>query len=446
MAKNKNKVKIFFLTYGCTFNLADTDAMAKAVESSGKYAKAKKEADADVVVINSCSVKDATQQKILFQAKKLENAGKRLVITGCLAQVSPEIIEKAVPKASIVGIWSNAKITEAVGSATAGKKIVSTKKTAVLPFNVTVDGIFARVQISRGCLGRCTYCSTKLARGHLQSFPQEQVVPAVGTAVAKGAKEIQLTSQDAACYGFDFAGDEKERDGKKSCSKEAGEKENLATLVKKICAIPGRFRVRIGMGNPEHFEKIKEPLATAMKDEKVYKFLHIPVQAGSDSVLKAMGRKYTAKDYEKLVDFFSKKIPGITIETDVIVGFPNETDEDFNKTVALVKATRPQVTNVSKYSARPRTAAAKMEQVERNEIKARSSKMSALCKKIALEENKKMVGKEFGVLVTEKAKGYFSGRTPNYKTALVERASVGEFLNVRIVGAGQSHLKARVVP
>ncbi len=423
--------KVFFLTYGCTFNAADTDALKEAAKK--EFGLAGKESDADVIVMNTCSVKDSTQEKILFKARRLGSQGKKLVITGCLAQVSPEIIENAVPRASIVGVWSNAKIVDAIEIALAGKKIIQTRKTLVLPFNVAVDRIFARAQISRGCLGNCTYCSTKLARGRLESFQQDEIVAAVGSAVARGAKEIQLTSQDTACYGFDFEGNGN------------GQRENLATLVERICAIPGRFRVRIGMGKPEHFWKIRKELARVIcSTDKVYRFLHIPVQSGSDAVLMAMGRRYAAKDYAELVQFFHEEIPDLTVETDVIVGFPTETQKDFEATLDLVERTRPQITNISKYSARPKTVAAGMKQVDRKTINARSTKMNALCRKIALEENGKMAGKKYDVLVTEKAKGFFSARTPNYKTVLLQGGAIGSFITARTTGYGQCYLKGRV--
>ena len=430
--KTAKRPKVFFLTYGCTFNAADTDAIKESAKAGNAVAFAKSEADADVVVINTCSVKDATQQKILYKARQLEDSGKKLVMTGCLAQVSPELVEKAAPKASIIGIWSNSRMVDAIDSTFHDKKIIQTKKTGALPFNVSVDGVFARVQVSRGCLGCCTYCSTRLARGRLESFPPETILAGVAAAVRMGAKEIQLTGQDVACYGFDFA-----NEGWK-----ARERENLATLVEKICKIPGRFRVRIGMGNPEHLGKIRESLAKAMESEKVYKFLHIPAQSGSDSVLKRMGRGYTTREYEKIAAFFRKKIPGVTIETDIIVGFPGETQRDFEKTLELIKRTRPQITNVSKYSQRPKTVAARMRQVEKNAIKERSRIASGLCKRIALEENARMKGRKMTVLVTEKARNFFSARAQNYKTVLLERGPVGAFLQVRITGFGQSHLRA----
>jgi len=429
--KTKTMAKVFFLTYGCTFNAADTDALKAAV--GRKYEITDSEAKADVVVMNTCSVKDSTQEKILFKARQLDAQGKRLVVTGCLAQVSPELIEKAVPQASIVGVWSNARMVDAIGKALEGKRTVQTKKTETLPFNVSVDGIFARVQISRGCLGQCTYCSTKIARGHLQSFPQDEIVDAARAAVARGAKEIQLTSQDTAGYGFDFSGSEK--DGKY----------NLATLVQAISSIPGRFRVRIGMGNPEHFWKIRKELAKVIcSTDKTYRFLHIPVQSGSDAVLEAMGRRYTSNDYAKLVGFLHENIPDLTVETDVIVGFPTETQKDFEATLALMESTRPQITNISKYSPRPMTLAAKMKQIDRKTVNERSTKMNVVCRRIALEENGKLVGKTYDALVSEKKAGGFSARMPNYKTALLKRAAIGSFITVRTTGYGQCYLKASV--
>ena len=433
MAKKANpvqKAKVFFLTYGCTFNLADTDALKAEVAKT--FGLAESEDDADVVVLNTCSVKDSTQERILNKARQLARKGKKLVITGCLAQVTPELVGKAVPEASIIGVWSNAKIAEAIAGAARGNRTVRTKKTKTLPFNVSVDGVFARVQISRGCLGNCTYCSTKLARGHLQSFPQDDIVAAVGSAVAKGAKEIQLTSQDTACYGFDLEGNEDCR------------RESLATLLEKICARPGRFRIRVGMGNPEHFEKIKAPLARAMMDGKVYRFLHIPVQSGSDTVLKAMNRRYKAADYGKLVAFFQNKIPDLTVETDIIVGFPLETQKDFQDTLDLMTRTRPAITNISRYSPRPRTPAAGLPQVDRKTVNARSAAATALCRKIGLDDNRRLAGSTQVVLVTEKSGNAYKARMQNYKTVLLKQGPVGAFLKVETKGFGQCYVRGSV--
>lgn len=336
-------------------------------------------------------------------------------------------MEQAVPSASLLGTFSSGRLADALRETAAGNKVAWTKKTGELPFNVSVGGVIARVQICRGCLGFCAYCSTRLARGRLESFKPEKIVAGIGSATAIGAKEIQLCAQDAACYGFDF---------------EAGEQCDLADLIGRICEIDGRFRIRIGMGNPEHFGKIKGKIAEVVeKNGKVYKFLHIPVQSGSDDVLKAMKRDYSAKDYVELTGFFKREIPGVTIETDVIVGFPGETEEDFQKTVGLIEKTRPAITNVSKFSARPGTAAMRMQQVDGNEIKRRSEVCSEICKRIAREENEKMVGETGIALVTERKGILFSARTANYKTVLLQNAALGGFVKVEIASAEQSHLK-----
>src|SRR3989338_5956978 len=290
-------MKVHIITYGCTFNQADTDAMKAALAARGDFECSNTEGDAEVVVMNTCSVKDGTQNKILHKAKELEAAGRKLVMTGCLAQATPEIVSKEVPGASILGTQASSEIAEVISAAAAGLRIVQTKKKRPLPFNVTGDGGIARGQISRGCLSNCSYCSTKLARGRLESFAPETIAEGVAAAVQEGAKEIQLTSQDTGCYGFDL-----------------GPRTDLAALVGKLCEIPGRFRIRIGMGSPEHFIAIKEKLATAMQNEKVYKFLHLPVQSGSDRVLSEMKRNYTAGQYAELVDHFRSALPDITIE------------------------------------------------------------------------------------------------------------------------------------
>lgn len=416
--------KVFFETYGCTFNAADTDAFVAAVKKAGMEI-AKSEGEADVIILNTCSVKDSTQSKILHRLRALSAKGVKIVVAGCLAQAATAQVRKAAPNAAILGTYASADIADAIKAAEKGGEFTRVKKTADLPFNVEVDGVFARVQISKGCLNNCSYCSTKLARGGLSSYPPEEIVAGVESAVLRGAKEIQLTAQDTACYGFDLE-----------------PKTDLAALLKRVCAIDGRFRVRIGMGCPENFAKIREPLADAMKDGKVYSFLHLPIQSGSDRVLAAMNRKYTAKEYAELVVFFRREIPPVTIENDIIVGFPGETEGEFERTVESVKSTRPEITNVSKYSARPNTPAAALPQLDRGTVNKRSEIASKLCRRITLEENGRMVGRECEVLVTEDKGKCCLGRAQNYKPVLVEKCGLGKFVKAKIRGFGQSYLQS----
>ncbi len=429
-------MKIHVKTYGCTFNQADSDAIIKRLAEGLQGARfVQSDRTADVVIINSCSVKEATEQKILFEIKRLGLAKKPVVVCGCLAQATPDLVQNANSRAVVVGTFSYDSLSAAVAAALKGEQFARTGRGKELPLVVARDGAVARVQICRGCLGSCSYCSTKLARGGLASHPIKEIVRQVEKAVFGGAREVQLTAQDTGCYGFDL---EPGRD--------------LADLLGAVCAIEGDFRVRVGMMNPEHALKILSRLLKAFENQKVYKFLHLPVQSGSDDVLKQMRREYSAKDFLKVVRAFRKKFPGLTLATDVIVGFPTEAGKDFEETAALVRRIRPEVCNVSKYSSRPKTPAHKLRQLPNLQVKRRSEVLSALCRRISLESNEKMVGSERSVLFTGKTAAGISGRAENYKPVSIPAADAarhrlkpGDFALVKITGAGPSHLKAVVL-
>ncbi|MBI5036670.1 MiaB/RimO family radical SAM methylthiotransferase, partial [Candidatus Micrarchaeota archaeon] len=296
-------MKIHLRTFGCTYNMADSDALKEKLSLAGHEFVQEKEAD--IVIFNTCSVKDATEQKALHLIKKEK---KPLVVTGCLA-ASPEKIGKANASASVVGTFSQDKIADAVEAAAKGERAKFLGKTGRLENALSVSGLIGRIRISTGCLGACAYCQTKLARGNLESFPIKNLRFLAEQTVAHGAKEIQLTSQDCACYGLDIG-------------------ESLPPLVNAISSIEGDFRVRVGMGNPDHFKRFFPSFLDAVSSEKVYNFAHIPVQSGSDHVLRQMSRAYTSDDFTSLVSDFRKKFPDGMVATDVIVGYPTETGAD----------------------------------------------------------------------------------------------------------------------
>ncbi len=428
-----SKMKIFIETYGCTYNKADSDRIAEELEAKLPgvqfVAKASK---ADVVIVNSCSVKDATSSKILHHLSALCAAGIRVVACGCLAQTSPELVRKAHPKASLMGTYALGRAADAIEATAKGGRVEFLEKTQELNApRAFVDGLVARVQIAQGCLGGCNFCSTKIARGNLQSHNPKLLLSEIESAVAAGAKEIQLTAQDTGCFGFDLK-----------------QKTSIAELLSQVCKIEGDFRVRLGMLNPQHAKKLRPELLGAFESEKLYKFLHLPVQSGSEKVLKEMKRGHSAKDFELVVRAFREKFPNILIATDLIVGYPTETEEDFLETMELVSRTKPGVCNVSKYSPRPGTLAAKMPLLGNQAVKRRSEKLSALCKKISAENNAGFVGKTARVLVTEKTARGFAGRAENYLAVALARqkgVALGKFANVEITGSGQSHLKAKAV-
>ncbi|MBI5228909.1 tRNA (N(6)-L-threonylcarbamoyladenosine(37)-C(2))-methylthiotransferase [Candidatus Micrarchaeota archaeon] len=416
-------MRIFIKTFGCTFNKADSDGIEVALEQRG-HSLTRNETKADFIILNTCTVKEATQNKIL--RKISETDGTKLLVTGCLAQASPELIEKANPYASIIGIFLQSRIADAVEEIKKGNKLVWNSGKTASPLLPNVDGVISRIKIARGCLGNCSFCETKFAQGSLESYSPKEILHSAETAVENGAREIQLCAQDTGCYGFDRGVD-------------------LAELLNSLVKIEGNFFIRVGMMNPDHATKLLPRLLCSFSSPKIYKFIHFPVQSGSDSVLKAMERPHFVSDFIRVVSSFREQFPEITIATDVIVGFPGESEADFKKTLELIALVKPDVVNVSKFSARPHARASQMKGLERSEIKRRSGIASALCRRIALEKNKESVGKKCVLLINEKARGWMQGRNLNYKPVLVKKGNLGEFLEARVIQAGPSHLKAEVL-
>jgi MiaB-like tRNA modifying enzyme len=405
-------MKFFIKTYGCSFNQADSENIEFFLKTNG-HEPVKNENEADVVIFNTCGVKDSTESRIVNEIKKCK---KKMIVTGCLAQVQPKKILSLSPNLSIAGTFNNTKILDCfTGEGVwVGKGLNSTP-------NPKINGVVSTIQISTGCLGNCTFCQTKFARGGLKSFSEAGIVENVEKVVGKGCKEVRLTSQDLGCYGFDSGS-------------------SLPSLLEKIIEIEGDFRVRLGMMNPEHAIGIKESLSKLLKNEKIYSFIHIPVQSGSDSVLEKMERGYTVKDFRNVVNFLKANSSDLTVETDFIVGFPTEAEEDFNFSIELMKEIRFDIVNLSKFSARKKTKASFMKQLNKNEIKRRSVEASKVYKRISLEKNLEMIGRTEKVIVTEKAKCDSLARTNSYKPVLV-KGNVGEEFTVKITSAGQSHLR-----
>jgi MiaB-like tRNA modifying enzyme len=410
-------MRYHLITYGCTLNRADSDVIRGILLSSGLEESAS-ESEADVVILNTCTVKGATEQKILMKIKRLGK--KPLVVAGCMGSANVKLIEKAAPNASVVGPSAIVHIRDAVIAAAQGKKVIFLSREDKSNLPRVHESIIARVPIAEGCLGACTFCQTRIARGELVSYPVEGLIGEVRRCVKDGFKEIQLTAQDTGAYGKDIGTD-------------------LAELLEQVDKIPGKFLTRIGMMNPQH---LKEPerLLHAYASKKVYKFAHIPVQSGNDGVLGDMNRFYSVEEFEGAIRAFRREFPELTLATDIIVGFPSESEEAFEDTCGLIKRVKPDIVNVSKFTPRPGTVASKMKMLPNTEVKRRSEAMSALCKKISLEKNRKFVGKKYEVLLTELAKST-TGRNQNYKQIVVE-GKLGEFVTAKITKATSNYLMA----
>ncbi len=357
--------KIYASVFGCPSNIADYEIALGLLKQTGFEIVESAEA-ADLNIIFTCIVKNPTEQRMVRMIQELTKPGKPLIVAGCMPKTSHRTIEKINPSASLVGPDSIEHIVDVACGALNGKKIIfvsdERKPKLGLP-RIRKNKTVGIVPISIGCLSQCSYCAVKFARGRLQSYPIEKIVEEVGKLVKESCAEIWLTSQDNGCYGFDT-------------------ETNLAALLKKVCLVDSKFKIRVGMMNPAYVknEKLLNGLVEAYKNEKVMKFLHLPVQSGSDRILRLMKRGYTVAEFEKIVERFRKEIPDLFLSTDIIIGFPGETEKDFQATIKLLKKVKPNKVNVSKFGARPGTEASKMKQLDIKIINERSKRLHRIVK------------------------------------------------------------------
>ncbi|MEM1539847.1 MAG: tRNA (N(6)-L-threonylcarbamoyladenosine(37)-C(2))-methylthiotransferase [Candidatus Bathyarchaeia archaeon] len=422
--------RVFLRSFGCSTNLADGEAMAGCLAKAG-FKLVDNVVDAEIVVYNTCAVKGPTESRMIDILKKVPK-GKKLLVVGCLPLINFDRLCREVHFDGVAGPALGERIVDIVDDVLRGEKVVSLENAdKVMPSlnlpRIRVNPVVGIIPISYGCLGSCAYCCVVFARGRLRSYSVKEVVERVKADLADGVREFWLTSQDIACYGRDIG-------------------TNLAELIEAVCAVEGDFKVRVGMMTPNMAMDILESLIEAYKSEKVFKFVHLPVQSGDDYVLEKMHRFYTVADFKKIVNAFRKAFPKITVATDVICGFPGEDEKAFEKTVQLIEDVKPDIVNISKFFARPRTPAAAMQDaVPFSEIKRRSAMLSSLAVKIALERNREWVGWKGEVLVDEHGKVSCSwmGRNFAYKPIVVKSAEelFGKVLHVKIQRASSTHLE-----
>ncbi len=412
-------MKVYIETYGCAFAQAEGEMISGLLERN-EFTITHSISDADVIVIVTCHVKETTEKKILYRIKKFGELypGKALIVYGCLPQAYPEIVKENNPRASIVGNFFIRELPKIVSSVSKGNKIELIGKNKEVKLRlprVKKNPVVGIIPIAEGCVGNCSYCSTKFSRGTIFSYPEEFIVKEAYDLIKNGCKEIYLTAQDTACYGIDIG-------------------TTLPDLIEKIISLPGDFSIRIGMMNPFTAKKILPKLLKVYESEKVYKFLHIPVQSGSDRILRKMNRNYTVSEFIDIVEKFREKFPFVQIWTDIIVGFPGETEEDFKMSIELIEKIKPDWVNVSRFSSRPGTKAAKMKQLPTSIKKERSREISKVVKSVVEEVNKKWIGWEGRILINEKGKGNWVGRNFAYKPVVVESEKnlLGKFVKVRI--------------
>ncbi|MBN2477968.1 tRNA (N(6)-L-threonylcarbamoyladenosine(37)-C(2))-methylthiotransferase [Candidatus Micrarchaeota archaeon] len=415
-------MKVYIETYGCTLNQADTDIMAGILLKKG-YSLVQNEKEADVVVLNTCTVKGSTENKILNRLKKIK---KKTVVAGCLS-VNEERIRKINPDAVILWAGSTGRITDAVEYAIEGKSatIKDDGYKDALPRIFTKP--ILRMPVQEGCISSCFFCQTKAARPVLRSYMPKTIIRNIETGLREGAREIQITGMDSGAYGLDI-------------------KTDLAFLLENVLEIEGDFKIRVGMLSPQHIKRLETPLLKLFENKKLYRFLHIPVQSGSEKVVREMNRPHTAQDFKDTVTSFRNKFPDITIATDIIAGYPTETDDDFKDTLSLIQNINPDIVNISRYTPRDGTKAKELKQLDTKIIKQRTSELTKLYKTIAENKNKTLIGKEYEVLITEKQRDY-TGRTDTYKQVAVKNYSgeLGKTVKVKISGANHGTLIGTII-
>ncbi len=419
-------VRIYIESYGCASARYDSQIMAGLLTKRHQLVRS---ADvADVIILNTCTVKVPTEKKMISRIAQFQTQypDKKLVVAGCMPEAQPEIIRRVAPQARLISTGRIADIESVVESKhrieVLGKPI--RPKTCLSRLYVPP---ISPIEICSGCDHACAYCITKLAKGNMLSYPANQIIENVRQAISTGCREIWLTGQDIAGYSY--------RDT------------DLPKLLDKI-DFDGDYMIRLGMMNPASVLPILDRLVEAYKNQHIFKFLHIPVQAGSNRILKAMNRKYTVTDFKKIVNTFRAAIPHITVWTDVIVGFPGETDEDFNATQDLIEELRPDFVNISKFGQRPGTPAARLPDLPVKVKNVRSRMLSEMVAKISAERNATWIGWKGWILIDEwsSTKRNWIGRNFAYKPVVVRgRFKPGQYINVEVVSATKTHLKGRLL-
>lgn len=442
--ENENK-KLFIETYGCQMNVADSEVIASIMQMAG-YGVADSLEDADAVFMNTCSIRDNAEQKILnrlefFHSLK-KNKKKNLIVgvLGCMAErVKDDLIENHHVDL-VVGPDAYLTLPDLVASVEAGEKAInvdlSTTETYrdVIPSRICGNHISGFVSIMRGCNNFCTYCIVPYTRGRERSRDVESILNEVKDLVGKGYKEITLLGQNVNSYCF--------------------EKEDkiitFPMLLRTVAETAPDVRIRFTTSHPKDMSD--ETLQVIAEVPNVCKHIHLPVQSGSSRILKLMNRKYTREWYLERVEAIRKFIPDCGLSTDIFSGFHSETEEDHQMSLSLMRECAYDSAFMFKYSERPGTYASKhLEDNVPEEVKIqRLNEIIELQNRLSLESNKRDIGKTFEVLVegvSKRSKEQLFGRTQQNKVVVFDRGGhrIGEFVNVKITEASSATLKGELV-
>lgn len=429
----QSKAKVWVEAYGCSASMADSEMISGLLKSAG-YEIASKQSEGALNLIVTCSVKDTTEHRMVGRIKTMTKSGKPLVVAGCLPKADRAKVEALNPLASLLGPHSIENAAAVVGSALAGSRLVALEDSASDKVNiprVRLNPAVSIVEIASGCMSECAFCQTKIAKGWLRSYRIGDIVRQIRADLEAGCKEVWLASTDNGCYGKDIGTD-------------------LVELLTACCSIEGDFKIRLGMMNPMYLPEMLDRMVNVFYENgKLFKFLHIPVESGSDRILRKMKRGHTARTFLNAVQAFRSKIPEMTISTDIIVGFPSETEDDFKQTLDLIETAQPDTVNISRYGARPGTEAAKWKgiRVSSQVAKERSERLHVLAKRIAKKRNSLWLVWRGEIIVDEIGK-VAQGRNYAYKPVVLsnpDQVLLGDRIRVQVYDFSNFSLKAKII-
>lgn len=432
-------MKYYIHTYGCQMNVHESEKLAGILEEKG-YLPAEKENDADIIVFNTCCVRETAETKILGNlgiVKKLKETKPdlKVCVCGCMAQKKGEAerLKKRCPFINLIfGTHNLYKFDQYLDEIISGQNVVEVWDTdKTLPEKTPIkrsDSVNAWVNIMYGCNNFCSYCIVPYVRGREISRSEQDVLQDVKTLISEGYKEITLLGQNVNSYGNDFS----------------DKSNHFAALLEKCASFEGDYKIRFMTSHPKDLSE--EVVKTIASCDKLADFIHLPIQAGSDRILSLMNRRYTSGQYLEKIDMIRSYIPDAGLSSDIMVGFPTETEEDFSDTMNIVKKVGYNNLYTFIYSRRSGTPADKMEQVELATKKRRIKELIALQFEIGCDLAKKCVGKTYRVLCD----GY-DGKTASGKSSC-EKAiyfpsdinPIGKFVNVTVTHTKNNQLYGEI--
>ncbi|KAJ8878147.1 hypothetical protein PR048_022614 [Dryococelus australis] len=427
---------VYVRTWGCAHNNSDSEYMAGQLAAYG-YTLTEDKWVADLWLLNSCTVKSPAEDHFRNEIEAGQRHGKHVVVAGCVPQGAPR--SSFLQGLSIVGVQQIDRVVEVVEETLKGHtvRLLGQKREGgrraggaplALP-KVRKNPLVEIIPINSGCLNQCSYCKTKHARGQLASYPPEEIVERARQAFSEGVVELWLTSEDTGTYGRDIGS-------------------SLPALLRAVLeVVPDGCMVRVGMTNPPYILEHLEAMVELLLHPRVYSFLHVPVQSGSDAVLADMKREYNCADFQRVVDFLRDKVPGVTIATDIICGFPTETQQDFEETLSLCAHYQFPSLFINQFFPRPGTPAARMPRVPPPEVKRRTKQLWELFQSYHTYDGQ--VGQIQRVLVTELShdKKHYVAHNKQYHQVLVplRQELLGRAVWVRIASASKHCLAGEVL-